>query len=279
MVRQHDPCVGAASIVVRGVPCRRVPRRSPGRSKAPRPEPPALTRAGSARAEALEGPRDELAAEAPRPRRPRAARPSLRLRRAEPSASPLPCRERVVDEVPERLLEPKPVAAQVTRPGGRIGTDGLPGVSARQLESASVARRARSTSSSSTRSGSRPRSERAIRSRSSASCAGGRSPPTSDGQLLSAPRPTRRGAARARARFAAARAACAARGPRRRRRRARARAPPSSRSSISFSVSPSRSSSSPVAGTGSRSPGVSAEIAAARRRIASTGRRAAAASP
>ena len=35
----------------------------------------------------------------------------------------------------------------------------------------------------------------------------------------------------------------------------------SSRSSISFSVSPSRCSSSPVGGTGSRSPGVSAEIA------------------
>ena len=45
----------------------------------------------------------------------------------------------------------------------------------------------------------------------------------------------------------------------------------SSRASIAFSVSPSRSTSSRVCGTGSRSPGVSAEISAARRRIDSTG--------
>ena len=51
--------------------------------------------------------------------------------------------------------------------------------------------------------------------------------------------------------------------------RSRSRAD-SSLASIPLSVVPRRSSSSPVGGTGSRSPGRSAEIAAARRRIAST---------
>ena len=88
-------------------------------------------------------------------------------------------------------------------------------------------------------------------------------------QLL---RRRRRGGARARAPSAGARAAFAARARRRRRTRAPAASASSSRSSISFSVSPSRSTSSPCCGTGSRSPGVSAEIAAARRRIESTGR-------
>ena len=129
------------------------------------------------------------------------------------------------------------------------------------------------------RSGSFPRSERAIRSRSSASCAR-RSTSCGDqrtrlAQLL---RRARRAAARARARSAAARAACAARGPRRRRSRARARARPrAARASRSASRRAARARRR-SAGTGSRSPGVSAEISAARRRIASTGRSASPAS-
>ena len=53
----------------------------------------------------------------------------------------------------------------------------------------------------------------------------------------------------------------------------------SSRASMSFSVSASRESSSRLRGVGSLLPGVDAPIEAARRRIASTGASAAAASP
>ena len=71
------------------------------------------------------------------------------------------------------------------------------------------------------------------------------------------------------------RAGCAARGWRRRRTRARARARPRAGRASAFRVSPRRRSSSWAPGTGSRWPGSAAEISAARRRIASTGRSAA----
>ena len=72
-------------------------------------------------------------------------------------------------------------------------------------------------------------------------------------------------------------AAFAARDSHRRRICARARAPPSRRSSIWFNVTASAEISSRVSGIGRRLPGVVALIRLARRRIASTGRSAAAA--
>ena len=181
--------------------------------------------------------------------------------------------ERVVDEVPERLLEPH---------------------AGRRARSSPAARRPRAAGrppAPATRSASRSR--RAARRRSSVleperelAPVGARDQEQVLGELrepvdllgrsraapLAAPPATRRGAARARAPCAGARAACAARARRRRRRRARARARPragrASRSASRRAARPRRR----VCGTGSRSPGVSAEIAAARRRIDSTGR-------
>ena len=121
-------------------------------------------------------------------------------------------------------------------------------------------------------SGSLPRSDRAISSRSSASCVS-RSTSCEDQRTASrsssSDSPWRSASSSSVRRSASGvRSSCPASATK---SRSRSRAA-SSRSSISLSVLPSNSTSSPVEGTGRRSPGFSAEIAAARRRIDSTWR-------
>ena len=178
--------------------------------------------------------------------------------------------ERVVDEVAERLLEPHPVCLDDEPVRGRS--------TSRSCRLAPRATRSGSATEPSSSCHRPSRGGAAAGLGPSARSAAGlrraaradRPPRRTGGRASRSSSAVRRGAARARARCAAARAACAARGRHRRRSRAPARSRPrAARASRSASRRAARSSS-PVGGTGSRSPGVSAEIAAARRRIDST---------
>ena len=192
---------------------------------------------------------------------------------------PVAVGQRVVDQVGQRLLDPRGVGVERARPATGSASSGRPSTLRPRLEAPGDAREhlARVERLRAHRQPPlvRARDHQQVlgQAREPLGLLGGRAQ-----RVLELLAGCARRAARARARCAGSPAACAARA-RRRATNARSRLnATSSRASISFSVRPSRPISSLAGGTGSRSLVSAAVTAAAWRRIRSTGRSAAAAS-